>query len=143
MYQEAVLAYMEYLDKCKTEEELRLFPGKFIYNRMHRFILASQVVKFPLRTSDFNKKISSIAGQVPYDSLSGMESAVTPVEKRLSNILCRDFLHTLNEREKKIISLRLQGRNCAEIAREIGESCANVRYIVGRIGKKYGSYVAA
>ena len=75
LLQEACIAYLEYIRKCDTEEQLDIFPWYDVKNGMLRLVVMMQPLSIPVRTNGFQKMVSSMPDTVSYDVLAstGME----------------------------------------------------------------------
>ena len=144
LHQEAIAAYMEYLNHCKKEEDLKIFPGKFIFNCMSRYIMNTQPVKFTKRTTDFNRHISSIRGTTPYETLDATKGNGRPGDddEMLLRILLKDFRDTLDDFERNVFRLRYSGLKDYVIAQELHVSPPTVARAVKRLREKYHDYAA-
>lgn len=63
-----------------------------------------------------------------------------PVEEDYSSVFVSEFLQTLNERDQKVIRLKMSGMTQDEISKEMGVSQAHISRIVARIGELLNRY---
>ena len=65
--QEALLAYLEYLRKCETEEELQVFPWYDCKQAMCQLVLRFQPISVPKRSQTFSNSIHTVPRTVAMD----------------------------------------------------------------------------
>lgn len=141
LYQEAVLAYMDYLSRCNSEEDLKRFPGMYVVNCMSRYIMNCQVVKFTKRTTDFTK-ITNATKRAEYSALSDTEAFGGNVGDTESTILFHEFIDSLDEVERRVILMRCFGAKRFEVAKALNLSNAKVTRVLNKVRKKYDVYAA-
>lgn len=66
-----------------------------------------------------------------------------PIHSDFTEIFVKEFMHSLSERERKIIEMTVDGKRQFDIAEEIGVSQVHVSRLLNRIRKRYLEYLQA
>ena len=137
--QEATIAFLEYIRRCKSEEELEVFPWYDVTHAMSLLVLSYQPLSCPSTSRDFHSVIHSMPETVSYDlapdtiaSVDGMSR--TWVEDKDAMMDLEIFLSTLPDYADRIVAMKLWGLNTRKIASQMGVDEST-------IGKKLKKYL--
>lgn len=143
--QEVSVAFIEYIRKCETEEQLNVFPWYDAIHAMSSLVLRCQPLAFPNRTSDFNRIIHSVPYTVSYDVLAsngieidGMSKHWVPdTETRIDFDM---FMSTQNENVQRIASMRMYGMSQRDIAAQCGVAKRSIDKKISSLYDEYNQF---
>ncbi|MFD1953767.1 sigma-70 family RNA polymerase sigma factor [Paenibacillus thailandensis] len=100
----------------------------------------------PFKGSQATKKLSPKVLSLDYVMLQDEGRPVTlkdtiPVEDDTSQFDLQMFVESLDNREKQIVNLRLNGMNQQSVSRQIGVTQVQISRMLKRISAKYQSYL--
>ena len=143
--QEVSIAFLNYIRRCESEDQLRIFPWYDAMQAMSRLILQSQPLSVPLRTSSFKKIINSIPLTVSYDVLmtngievDGMSKHWVPDKDTEMDF--NDFMSSQDESIQRIASMRLHGMTMREIAGQFGVCFQAIDKKLKNLREKYDEF---
>lgn len=143
--QEASVAFIEYVRRCETEEQLNKFPWYDAIHAMSELVLRSQGISVPQRTSDFSNTIRSLPLTVSYDTLvsgginiDGMSKHWVPdMDTKLD---FNSFMSDKDEAVQRIAAMRLYGMSMREIASQFGMCFQNIQKKLGVLREQYEEF---
>ena len=144
--QEVSIVFLNYIRKCKTDEDLNKFPWRDAENAMARLVLASQHITVPSKsTSVFNKLIKKIPETVPYELLTddgiGVDGlSVKWVSDAEAEVDLEAFLSTRSDSMRRIIHYYLHGMRVNDIAECIGCTRQNVYKIIDKFSVEFEKF---
>lgn len=142
LFQEAAIAYINYIRKAQTEEDLKIFPSMDILHAMCLYTLSIQPLSHPKRTEDFKKHLTD--KNVPlYEADANAENARTVIDDALDEIVFRDFVAKQTDMNTKIVGLRMEDYAIKEVAGTIGINESNVSRRLKRMLENYRKEIAA
>ena len=123
--QEVSLAFLRYIRKCETEEQMNVFPWYDAMQAMSQLVLLGQPFSVPARTSDFSRVIHSLPATVSYEVLAsrgievdGMSKHWVP-DKNTEMDFCT-FMDSQGENVQRIAAMRIYGMTQRDIAAQFG-----------------------
>lgn len=142
LVQEACIAFLEYIRKCDSEEQLDTFPWYDVKNGMLRLVVQMQPLSVPIRTSGFQQIVNSMPDTISYDVLAetGMEIDgmskhwVEDTDTKLDFIA---FMDTQPENAKRVTSMRLYGMKNADIADQCGVDKTTISVRLKKLKTEY------
>lgn len=143
--QEVSIAFLNYIRRCESEDQLRIFPWYDAMQAMSRLILQCQPLSVPLRTSSFKKIINSIPLTVSYDVLmtNGIEvdgMSKHWVQDKDTEMDFNDFMSSQDESIQRIASMRLHGMTMREIAGQFGVCFQAIDKKLKNLREKYDEF---
>ena len=143
--QEVSIAFLQYIRKCETEEQLRVFPWYDAMHAMSNLILKSQPFSIPMRTSNFSAVINSLPATVSYDVLltngievDGMSKHWVPDKDTEMDFSA--FMSSQEETVQRIASMRIYGMTMREIAGQFGVHHHAIEKRIKNLRKRYDEF---
>lgn len=137
--QECTIAYLNYIRRAETEEDLKIFPAKDLVNALCRFVLGNTVLSSPKRTSAFREILASMpeTDSVEYLENEMAVSVGVDHETRYSEVdeklAYEKWSEKLSDEDRKILYLRSNGMTQDEIASELAINrtsvCRRLRFL--------------
>lgn len=139
LYQECAIVLLDHAQKAQDNRALHSLPIRSMLNAMCRYVIRSQAVSYPVRTTDFSRTIHSAGSTVEYSSLEdeAMEASIDDV---LTHIDFEAFHASLPPEDSKILHLKRQCRTNREVARTLGTTDVAVTRRLKRIRHHYSAY---
>lgn len=134
MVQAVSIAYLVYIRKCETEEELAIFPWFDAKHAICELVLGGQPLSVPHSTKTFNEVIHSLPQTVPFDlvmtqglEIDGMSRTWVPDKE--TEIDFNTFMESQDELNNRLVAMRLRGTPIRAIAEhcEIKKSAIGAR----------------
>ena len=142
LYQEAMLVLFESIGKRSSLEGYRP-PVRDMINAMCRYTLGEQVVSVPKRTSDYSRRISTVARAVDLSLADDpAEILCDSLDNIVSAVHIEEFISILPSQDRQILRLKLKGLKNREVARRIGISDVKVNRRLRRLRQIYIRYAA-
>lgn len=144
--QEVSIAFLQYIRRCTSEEQLALFPWYDAMHAMSELVLANQPLSVPRSTRNFSDVIHSIPSTVPFDVMMSKGIDVDGMSKHWvpdkdTEMDFNDFMASQSELLQRIASMRILGMTYRDIASECGVSksmiCAKIKQLKEMYDKFY------
>lgn len=143
--QEVTIAFLEYIRRCETEDQLEKFPWYNAINALSKYVLRCQPLKVPITTDKFSEIIHSMPETVSYDVLAsngididGMSKHWVPdTETKLD---FDAFMSEHDEMTQRIVSMRLYGLSNRKIAAQYGVRNTTIDYRLKKLKKEYDEF---
>lgn len=143
--QEVSIAFLEYIRRCETEEQLKKFPWYDAINALSVHVLRSQPFKVPLKTAKFSKTLHSIPPTVSYEVM--VENGIEPdgmskhwvADKETELDFCT-FMDSQDEMMQRIVSMRLYGLSQRKIGAQYGISDVTVMKKIKKLKEDYDEF---
>ena len=143
--QEVSIAFLKYIRRCETEEQLRIFPWYDAIHVLTAYVLSSQPVKVSTRTSNFRNIVRSIPFTVSYDvmvskgiEVDGMSKHWVPDKE--TELDFNSFMSDQDESVQRIAAMRLYGMSIRQIASQFGLKKSSVGQKIKKLREKYDEF---
>lgn len=140
MYQEARFAFLEYIRRCDSLDDVNKFPYRDINHRMSLFVLQEQRFTFPKRTSGMKKYINSVPTCSSLESV-GNEVETECIEDVNDRMFADGFMEMLSPDVRGMLTLAIKGLTKTEIAHRLGVSKFVVHRKISKAKDMYKAYV--
>lgn len=142
LYQECCVALIEWMRKAKDMEEFtRNPPVKQMTHAMCLFILSTQALSYPKRTSDFREKINSAQRSVPLSDRNEFQESedreYRAIRRADDRMAVSSFVNSLPDESKKLVKDRLDGVPRISSAERLGKSPSFITRKCRDIGNAY------
>lgn len=123
--QEVSIAFLEYIRKCETMEQVETFPWYEAMNAMSRLVISYQPISAPQRTTSFDRIIRSMPRTCSYEvnaeSLSNVDGMSKHwVDDAETMMDLETFVDSQSDYAGRIIAMKLWGLSSRKIASEMG-----------------------
>lgn len=125
LFQQVAEAFLLYIRRCKTEDELNVFPWYDALHAMSVYVLGNQPFSVPKSTKTFSQIIHSIPQTVSYEvamsngiEVDGMSKHWVPDAETQMDF--DDFMSSQDESMRRIASMRMYGMTHRQIACQFG-----------------------
>lgn len=145
--QEVSIVFLNYIRKCKTEEQLEMFPWYDAMHAMSSFVLQSQPLSVPNKnaTKEFSNIIHSIPGTVSYEvmiengmEIDGMSKHWVPDKE--TELDFSSFMSDKDEIVQRIAAMRMYGMTLREIADQCGVCYQNIDRKIKKLRSEYDEF---
>ena len=145
--QEVSIAFLKYMRKCETEEQINKFPWYDALHALSELVLRSQPLSVPVSsTKEFSNIIHSIPATVSFDVLAssgidinGMSKHWVPdTETKL------DFFSFMSEQEEnvqRIASMSMYGLTRRKIAAQFGVNKNVIDKKISKLREQYDNFM--
>jgi len=145
MVQQAALAFLLYIRRCETEEQINHFPWHDAINAMCVFVLQSQPFGVPKRTGDFSKILRMIPKTVSYEGALNNGLDVDGISKywiadKDTQLDFDTFMADQDESLRRIASMKIYGMPNRKIAEQFGVTTRAVDKRITRLNKRYKKF---
>lgn len=144
--QEVVLAFLQYVRSCTTEEQAEKFPWFSAMEAMRRLILAYQ----PFRCVKYSQKFSEVIHNMPKTiSLDAINASSCMdidgmakhwVDDKDTQIDFDDFMDSQTENTRRVASMRVYGMTLKEIGDQCGVSKVAIYKKLNKLNEDYKKY---
>ena len=146
LVQEVSIAFLKYIRRCETEEQLEKFPWYDAKHAMTHFVMASQPFTVPSRTTkSFKDVLRTIPKTVSYEvmvdsgvDVNGMSHHWVPDKD--TEIDFDAFMADQAENIQRIASMRLYGMSMREIAGQFGVCHQNIDKKLDKLRENYDKF---
>ena len=145
MVQQGALAFLLYIRRCKTEEQMNKFPWYDAIHAMCLHVLNSQPFSMPTDTARFSKLINSLPKTISYEvcvnkglEVDGMSRHWVPDKE--TQIDFDDFMSSQDESTRRIASMKVYGLSNRKIAAQFGVSDVAIGRRLDRLYRKYNDF---
>lgn len=142
MVQQGAMAFLLYMRRCETEEELNRFPWYDAIHSMCIHVLNSQPFGVPKNTSRFSQLLNSIPKTISYEvavnqglEVDGMSRHWVPDKETQMDF--DDFMSTQDESTRRIASMKVYGMTNRKIGAQFGVSDVAIGKRLDRLHKEY------
>ena len=123
--QEACLAYVEHIRRCKSEKDIDVFPWYDILNALDRYVLSCQPMSVPVRTSSFDDIVRTMPLTVSYEGHLTNDAEVDGMSKHWVDdkdtmMDLEIFRDSLPDYADRIFAMKLSGLSSRKIAAQLG-----------------------
>lgn len=138
LHQEAIVAFLTYVEKHGAPDGMFIFPFRDILNALCRYTLTEQVVSSPKRTTDYTRRISSSPSAADYDVLDLEASArKMNTDDMVNKVYFDQFVQAQSLMDQQIIRMKLDGSRNRDVARALGLPDCNITRRLSRMKKAY------
>lgn len=145
MVQQGAMAFLLYIRRCETEEQLKVFPWYDAIHAMCIQVLNSQPFGVPKSTSKFSQLINSIPKTISYEvavckglEVDGMSKHWVPDKD--TQIDFDDFMSAQDESTRRIASMKVYGMSNRKIGAQFGVSDVAISKKLDRLHKKFNEF---
>lgn len=143
--QQVAEAFLLYIRRCKTEEELNKFPWFDALHAMSVHVLNSQPFGVPKSTKTFSQIIHNLPQTVSYEvamtsgiDVDGMSKHWVPDKE--TEIDFNDFMSEQDESVRRIASMRIYGMSHRQIAGQFGVCKTSITKKLDKLREDYAHY---
>lgn len=143
--QEVALAFLNYIRRCDSEEKLKVFPWYSALHALSEFVLRSQPLTVPIRTSNFSQLIHMMPDTVSYEvmvsvglDVDGMSKHWVPDEE--TRIDFDTFMASQPENVQRMASMRMCGMTIRAIAGQCGVGKTKIADDLAQLRKDYDEF---
>lgn len=143
--QEVSIAFLQYIRRCTTEDQLDTFPWYDAMHAMSELVLANQPLSVPRSTRKFSEIIHSIPSTIPFDvmmskgiDVDGMSKHWVPDKETEMDF--NDFMASQSELLQRIASMRILGMTYRDIAAECGVSKSMIDQKIKKLKEMYDEF---
>ena len=134
LYQEAVLAIIEFFKKNEAKLNYLFYPSKTVLNAMYVAVRLNKKLSIPKSSKNMHKVKNNQFTNIDDSTCSYVE----PYERKVS---VQDFCNDITEREKRVLEMKLDGINVMEISRQTKIPRITVRRTVDSLKEKYKKHI--
>lgn len=143
--QEVTLVFLEYLRRCKSEEQVNRFPWYDAIHSLTEYVLRCQPVSVPISTKAFSTLIRSIPSTVSFEVLMSNGVDVDGMSKQWvpdmdTKMDFDSFMATQNEIVQRIASMRIYGMTQRDIASHFGVCKRSIDKRITKLREKYEEF---
>lgn len=145
--QEVCIAFLQYIRKCDTEEEIQKFPWYSAMGAMRDLVLIYQPVACPKSTHHFSEIVHNMPPTMSLDVLNASTGIEIDgmskhwVDDKETQIDFDSFMSTQNENMQRIASMRVYGMTMKEIGNQCGVKKSAIKRSIDRLFDKYKDFV--
>ena len=145
MVQQGAMAFLLYMRKCETEEDLKRFPWYDAIHAMCIHVLNSQPFSVPKRTENFSKLINSLPKTISYEVAVSNGLNVDGMSKHWvldkdTQIDFDDFMSSQDESMRRIASMKVYGMSNRKIGAQFGVSHVAIGKKIDRLHKNLNEF---
>ena len=145
--QEVALAFIEYIRKCKTEEDVEKFPWYSAMDAMRGLVFTYQPLKCQRVSPQFSKIIHNMPRTISLDAINasscieidGMDKHW--VDDKETQMDFDFFMEDQPENMRRIASMRVYGMTLKEIGDQCGVSKVAIKKRLNKLNDAYKKYV--
>lgn len=143
--QEVSIAFLQYIRRCNTEDQLSTFPWYDAMHAMSELVLINQPLTVPRSTRNFSDVIHSIPATVPFDVMMSKGMDVDGMSKHWvpdkdTEMDFNTFMADQSELVQRIASMRIHGMTYRDIAAECGVSKSKVAEEIKQLKEMYDEF---
>lgn len=145
MVQQGAMAFLLYIRRCESEEQLNVFPWYDVIHAMCIHVLNSQPFSVPKCTSKFSQLINSIPKTISFEvavckglEVDGMSKQW--VSDKDTQIDFDDFMSAQDESIRRIASMKVYGMSNRKIGAQFGVSDVAISKRLDRLHKKFAEF---
>ena len=143
--QEVSIAFLQYIRRCTTEDQLLTFPWYDAMHAMSELVLINQPLTVPRSTRNFSDVIHSIPSTVPFDVMMSKGMDVDGMSKHWvpdkdTEMDFNIFMADQSELVQRIASMRIHGMTYRDIAAECGVSKSKVAEEIKQLKEMYDEF---
>ena len=143
--QEVSIVFLEYIRKCKTEEEIEKFPWHDAKHSMSMLVLNSQPVTYPKTTANFREIINSVPKTVSYETLvtQGMDvdgMSKHWVQDKETWMDFEAFMASQDYSVSRMAAMKLEGITARKVASQFGVSESAICKKLRKLREKYDEF---
>ena len=144
--QEVCIAYLKYIRKCETPEEMEKFPWFDAMSAMRNLVFAYQPMSCPRSTHRFSEIIHGMPVTMSLDVLNasgGMDidgMSKHWVDDKNTQIDFDIFMSDQPENTRRIASMRVYGMTLKEIGEQGGVTKGAIRKKLNKLNDAYKNY---
>lgn len=143
--QEVSLAFLLYIRKCETIEEINRFPWYTAMSAMRDAVMAFQPMSCPKSSHRFSEIIHGMPVTVSSDVLASAVIEVNGMSKhwvddKETMLDFELFMDTYDENTKRLASMRYGGMTLKEVADQYGVNKSTVLRRIRRLEKEYHEF---
>ena len=143
--QEVAIAYLQYIRRCETEDQLKIFPWYDAIHALSEYVLRCQPLSVPVSTKGFRKTLRTIPTTVSYETLvtNGLEvdgMSQTWVPDKETELDFDTFMSAQSPHVQRIVSMKLYGMPVRKIAGQCGVGKSSVNNKILRLKKQYDQF---
>lgn len=144
LFQESALVFLDFVRKAENEDSLKTnFPFRDMVNAMCRYALGDQLLSYPKRTTDFTKIITSTPEKHQYEDVDLDETMRAQTAETIVDLMTiRDFLATLSEEDREIVTLKAKGLRNRDVGKRLHYTDVQMTRKMKSIKEQYLAYVA-
>ena len=147
LVQEVSIAFLKYIRKCETEQQVSVFPWFSAMGAMRDLVLQSQPVSCPKSSHLFSEIIHNMPRTVSIDAIrasgcmdiDGMSK--TWVDDKETQMDFDLFMEGQPESVRRMASMRVYGMNVNEVANQYGISRQSVRKRLNKLNDAYKNFM--
>lgn len=145
LVQQVAEAFLRYIRRCETEEQLAVFPWYDATHAMSELVLASQALSVPHSTKTFSQVIHSMPGTVSYDVLATKGIDVDGMSKHWvpdkdTEMDFNLFMDSQDELTQRVASMRIAGLSIRQIAAQCGVSKSLIQKRIAQLYEKFKNF---
>ena len=146
MVQQGAEAFLRYIRRCDSEEQLKVFPWYDAIHAMCIQVLNSQPLGVPKCTTRFSQLINSLPKTISYEvmvskgiEIDGMSKHWVPDKE--TQIDFDDFMATQDESVQRMASMRFYGMSDRKIAAQFGVCDHTVNDRLNKLYQNYNKFI--
>ena len=144
--QEVSIAFLKYIRRCSTEDQLNKFPWYDAIHALSEYVMQNQQFSVPIHTKGFLSILRSLPITVPFDlwvsngvDVDGMSKHWVPdTDTKLD---FDAFMSSQAENIQRIASMRIYGMSEKDIAAEFGISQQKISQKINKLREKYEEFI--
>lgn len=144
--QEVAIAFLKYIRKCKTKEEVDKFPWYSAMGAMRKLVFVYQPLSCEKSTHKFSEIMHSMPSTIPMDVISASTGIDVDgmskhwVDDKETQMDFDMFMADQPENMRRIAAMRVYGMTMREIANQCGVSHVTVQKKIQRLCDAYREY---
>lgn len=145
--QEVAIAYIKYLRKCESPDQLNVFPWHSAMGAMRDLVLAYQPMSCPKSQHRFSEIIHGMPVTMSIDALSASSGLDIDgmskhwVDDKETQIDFDIFMESQSENTRRVASMRIYGMRMKEIADQCGVSRQMIYKKFNKLNDQYKKYM--
>lgn len=145
--QEVSIAFLQYIRKCKTMDQLDIFPWFDAMSAMRDLVLAYQPMSCSKYYHRFSEIINNMPQTVSIDALSAHSGIEVDgmskhwVDDKETQIDFDDFMSNQPENMRRVASMRVFGMNVKQVAEQCGVSRQIIHKKLNKLSEDYKKYM--
>lgn len=142
MVQSVAEAFLRYIRRCETENQLETFPWYDALHVLSVMVLEAQALSVPKSTKSFSQVIHNMPGTVSYDVMLSKGVEVDGMSKHWvpdkdTEMDFNLFMESQDELMQRIASMRISGLTIRQIAAQCGVSKSLVQRRITDLYQKF------
>ena len=145
--QEVSIAFIQYVRRCESAEQLEKFPWYDALNALTQYVMRCQPLSVPhTRTSSFHSIIKSLPSTVSFDVLVSNGIDIDGMSKHWvpdtdTKIDFDSFMSDQQENIQRIASMRIYGMSQRDIAKQFGVQQNDIFRKISKLREDYENFI--